>query len=44
LRLVNGSYNWTRGAANINYENLVDSADAGMVQRFSAEFNRLWKL
>jgi len=44
LRLVNGSYNWTRGAANINYENLVDSADAGMVQRFSAEFNRLWAL
>lgn len=44
LRLVNGSYNWTRGAANINYENLVDTADAGMVQRFTTEFNRLWAL
>ncbi|HEY3789496.1 MAG TPA: phospholipase D-like domain-containing protein [Urbifossiella sp.] len=40
--LVNGSYNWTRGAANINYENLIDTADAKMIQCFSAEFERLW--
>jgi len=42
LRLINGSYNWTRGAAAINYENLIDSADPGLLQRFAAEFERLW--
>jgi phosphatidylserine/phosphatidylglycerophosphate/cardiolipin synthase-like enzyme len=42
-RLLNGSYNWTRGAADLNYENVVDSADAGLVAAFSAEFERLWK-
>jgi mitochondrial cardiolipin hydrolase len=41
-RLVNGSYNWTRGAANINYENLIESADANLLRRFGAEFERLW--
>ena len=44
LRMVNGSYNWTRGAANVNYENLIDTADAGLLKRFSTEFERLWKL
>ena len=44
LRMINGSYNWTRGAAAINYENLVDTADAGLLSRFSAEFERLWNL
>ena len=43
-RLVNGSYNWTRGAANTNYENLVDTADPNLVAAFVAEFERLWKL
>ncbi|MFO0798819.1 MAG: phospholipase D-like domain-containing protein [Gemmataceae bacterium] len=41
-RLVNGSYNWTRGAAECNYENLVDSADPKLVAAFAAEFDRLW--
>jgi cardiolipin hydrolase len=41
-RLLNGSYNWTRGAANVNYENLVDTADAKLIAAFSAEFERLW--
>ena len=40
--LVNGSYNWTRGAANINYENLIDTTDANLLQRFAAEFERMW--
>jgi phosphatidylserine/phosphatidylglycerophosphate/cardiolipin synthase-like enzyme len=44
LRMINGSYNWTRGAANINFENLIDTADAGLLKRFSAEFERLWKM
>jgi phosphatidylserine/phosphatidylglycerophosphate/cardiolipin synthase-like enzyme len=42
-RLVNGSYNWTRGAAEMNYENLVETDDPGLVAAFAAEFERLWK-
>jgi cardiolipin hydrolase len=41
-RLLNGSYNWTRGAADMNYENVVDTADAKLVAAFAAEFERLW--
>ena len=42
-RLLNGSYNWTRGAAEVNFENVVDAAEAGLVAAFAAEFERLWK-
>jgi phosphatidylserine/phosphatidylglycerophosphate/cardiolipin synthase-like enzyme len=41
-RLINGSYNWTRGAANVNYENIVDSTEPALVEAFAAEFHRLW--
>ncbi|MDY3561647.1 phospholipase D-like domain-containing protein [Gemmata sp. JC673] len=41
-RLINGSYNWTRGAADLNYENIVDTTDAALVAAFAAEFARLW--
>lgn len=41
-RLLNGSYNWTRGAADLNYENIVDTADAALIATFAAEFARLW--
>jgi phosphatidylserine/phosphatidylglycerophosphate/cardiolipin synthase-like enzyme len=41
-RLVNGSYNWTRGAAECNFENVVESADPKLVAAFAAEFERLW--
>jgi cardiolipin hydrolase len=41
-RLLNGSYNWTRGAANTNYENLVDTTDPDLVAAFAEEFKRLW--
>jgi phosphatidylserine/phosphatidylglycerophosphate/cardiolipin synthase-like enzyme len=41
-RLVNGSYNWTRGAADMNFENLIDTADAKLIAAFAAEFTRLW--
>jgi phosphatidylserine/phosphatidylglycerophosphate/cardiolipin synthase-like enzyme len=40
--LLNGSYNWTRGAATSNYENLVETADPELVAQFAAEFERLW--
>lgn len=40
--LVNGSYNWTRGAADTNFENIVDSTDARLIEAFAEEFKRLW--
>jgi phosphatidylserine/phosphatidylglycerophosphate/cardiolipin synthase-like enzyme len=42
-RLLNGSYNWTRGAAEQNEENLVDTADPTLVAAFQNEFDQLWK-
>ncbi|MBA4191393.1 MAG: hypothetical protein C0467_25720 [Planctomycetaceae bacterium] len=42
VRLLNGSYNWTRGAADMNFENIVDTADAKLIALFTAEFERLW--
>jgi phosphatidylserine/phosphatidylglycerophosphate/cardiolipin synthase-like enzyme len=41
-RLITGSYNWTRGAADDNFENLIDTADPALVAAFAAEFARLW--
>jgi phosphatidylserine/phosphatidylglycerophosphate/cardiolipin synthase-like enzyme len=41
-RLLLGSYNWTRGAATANYEDLVDTTDPGLITAFTAEFERLW--
>jgi len=42
VRLLNGSYNWTRGAADMNYENIVDTGDPKLIAVFAAEFERLW--
>jgi cardiolipin hydrolase len=42
VRLLNGSYNWTRGAADMNYENITDTTDPKLVAAFAAEFKRLW--
>jgi len=41
-RLLSGSYNWTRSAANYNQENLIVTSDRAIVERFGAEFERLW--
>ena len=41
-RLLSGSYNWTRSAANYNQENVVVTADPVIVGRFRDEFARLW--
>jgi phosphatidylserine/phosphatidylglycerophosphate/cardiolipin synthase-like enzyme len=41
-RVLTGSYNWTRSAANYNQENVVVTPDAAIVGRFKAEFERLW--
>lgn len=40
---VTGSYNWTRGAAEKNRENLVVSDDPRLVEPFIGEFERLWE-
>ncbi|MGB6036797.1 MAG: phospholipase D-like domain-containing protein [Cryomorphaceae bacterium] len=40
--LITGSYNWTRSAAEKNYENIVVSNDSGLMKEFTKEFDRLW--
>ena len=40
--LLNGSYNWTRGAAAQNEENIVDTDDARLIGKFQHEFDALW--
>jgi cardiolipin hydrolase len=40
--VLTGSYNWTRSAAMYNLENLLITDDTTAVQRYSAEFDRLW--
>jgi phosphatidylserine/phosphatidylglycerophosphate/cardiolipin synthase-like enzyme len=42
--LLNGSYNWTRGAANENHENIVIQSSALLVEHFEREFEHCWKL
>jgi len=40
--VLTGSYNWTRGAARNNEENLVAYQDSGLAGEFMVEFERLW--
>jgi hypothetical protein len=40
--LLTGSYNWTRGAADSNEENLILSNDRRLLNSFRGEFERLW--
>jgi mitochondrial cardiolipin hydrolase len=42
-RLVNGSFNWTRSAAEFNSENLLVTADPALVSAYGREFERLWE-
>lgn len=41
--VLTGSYNWTRGAASSNQENLIVSDDQRFVRPFAEEFRRLWE-
>ena len=41
--LVTGSYNWTRGAALENEENLIVTGDPRYLASFAHAFERLWK-
>ena len=40
--LLNGSYNWTRGAAESNEENFIITDDKKLVSAFSKAFEKLW--
>ena len=42
VTLVTGSYNWTRGAAAENRENLVVTDERSLIAAFRIEFDRLW--
>lgn len=42
-RLVTGSYNWTRSAAENNEENFVVTGDPILLRSFQTEFERMWK-
>lgn len=40
--LINGSFNWTRGAGMCNYENVTIQNDEHLAKLFSEEFEKLW--
>ena len=42
-RVVTGSYNWTRSAAEHNEENILVTHDPRVARRFQEEFDRLWQ-
>ncbi|MFD2246114.1 phospholipase D-like domain-containing protein [Pontibacter ruber] len=41
-RVLTGSYNWTRSAAQHNHENILITDNFSIVQDFSREFDKLW--
>jgi mitochondrial cardiolipin hydrolase len=41
-RLLNGSYNWTRNAADVNEENIIDTGDPELLLAFQTHFETLW--
>ncbi len=42
--VLTGSYNWTRGAARDNQENLVVLSERPLIARFQKQFDELWTL
>lgn len=42
VRLLTGSFNWTRAASSDNHENLLLTSDARLVGIYRSEFERLW--
>ena len=40
--LINGSYNWTRGADRNNRENFMRTGDPVLVQAYRKAFDALW--
>lgn len=41
--LINGSYNWTRSAAQYNYENIIISQEKALISQFQKEFSAIWE-
>jgi phosphatidylserine/phosphatidylglycerophosphate/cardiolipin synthase-like enzyme len=41
--VLTGSYNWTRSAADHNYENIIVLKDPIVFAAYEREFKRLWK-
>ncbi|WP_186757420.1 phospholipase D-like domain-containing protein [Echinicola salinicaeni] len=42
-KFLTGNYNWTRSAAEYNYENILLLEDIHTVRSFQKEFERLWR-
>jgi mitochondrial cardiolipin hydrolase len=42
-KLLNGSYNWTRGAFSFNQENVTVSHDVALLTAFQRTFDELWQ-
>lgn len=40
--LLNGSYNWTRSACQLNEENIIVTNEPVSVRAFAAQFSQLW--
>ncbi len=40
--LLNGSFNWTRSASQVNAENVMVTSEAAAVLAFKRQFDRLW--
>jgi membrane-associated phospholipid phosphatase len=40
--VLNGSFNWTRSAANQNQENIIVSSDPRLLSAFTRAFDKLW--
>ena len=43
VRLLTGSYNWTRSAALHNEENFLITSDPELLKPFSRMFEKLWR-
>jgi len=41
--VLTGSYNWTRGAATSNQENLIVTREPTLLRSFRQEFEKLWE-
>jgi phosphatidylserine/phosphatidylglycerophosphate/cardiolipin synthase-like enzyme len=42
--LLNGSYNWTRSAAENNEENLIVTSEPRLLKEFAGVFDQLWRV
>ena len=43
VKILTGSYNWTRTGSDINNENILVTTNKKIAKAYKKEFNRLWK-